>query len=155
MRWHYRDPLLVWLFPASYGVHILEEWFGGFPAWLAHFAGRPLPSSAFIAINAVALALMTLATREAARRDESGWLAVGIATITLVNGILHIVASLVTGTYSPGLFTSVVLYLPLSQLALLRAWHQAPPRLFARGVVAGIAVHAVVSVLALTLASAA
>jgi hypothetical protein len=35
MRWHYRDPLLAWLLPLSYALHILEEWFGGFPEWMA------------------------------------------------------------------------------------------------------------------------
>ena len=58
MRWHYRDPLLVWLFIPAYALHVLEEWIGGFPEWVAFFAGAPLPRSAFALINAAAMFLM-------------------------------------------------------------------------------------------------
>ena len=162
MRWHYRDPLLVWSFPAFYAAHILEEWFGGFPEWLGIVSGgEGLPRGAFVAINAVAMAVMVLATRRVTRAerrgqdplqdDGYGWIAVAIGTILLVNGLAHIVASLVTATYSPGLFTSLVLYLPLAQLALFRAWQQAPRRAFVRGACAGLLIHAGVSALALVL----
>lgn len=148
MRWQYRDPLLVWLFPAAYALHILEEWFGGFPEWLAVFGGAPMPRGVFVVINATAFSAMLLAARAAVRREAHGWMAVGIATIVLTNGLAHILSSLATGTYSPGLFTGVVLYLPLGQLALLRAWQQAGAS-FSRGVAAGLAVHALVSAIAL------
>jgi hypothetical protein len=29
----------VWLFPFSYLIHIAEEYWGGFPAWIARFWG--------------------------------------------------------------------------------------------------------------------
>ena len=66
-----------------------------FTEWLAIVAGAPLPRAAFLAIN--------------------------VAAGLFINGLLHMLAGVVTGTYSPGLFTSVVLYLPLGGLALLRA----------------------------------
>jgi hypothetical protein len=148
MRWHYRDRLLVWLLPLAYACHILEEWFGGFPEWLAVIVGSPLPRPAFVAINTAAMAAMILAARAATRRESHGWMAVAIATILLVNGIAHVLASLATGTYSPGLITGVVLYLPLAQLSLLRAWSQAEGADFSRGVAAGFALHALVFVIA-------
>lgn len=144
MRWHYRDPLLVWLLPVSYGIHIIEEWIGGFPEWIAVVAGSPLPRGAFIIINAIALIAMILATRATTQSEKNGWMGIAIATIVFVNGLLHVFGSLTTGTYSPGLFTSLVLYLPISQLALLRAWFQAERSLFVRGVVAGVFAHAAV-----------
>ena len=154
MRWHYRDPLLAWLLPAAYGLHILEEWVGGFPEWLQAVAGAPLPRPAFIAINAVALAAMVIATRASVRREGHGWMSVAIATILLINALAHLLASLATGTYSPGLFTGVVLYLPLSQLTLLRAWAQAHGHAFGRGVAAGTTVHLGVSLVALIVSRA-
>ena len=147
MRWHYRDPLLVWLFPAAYALHILEEWFGGFPEWFAIVLGNPLPREAFVLLNALALGAMVLAAGMAVRREQHGWLAVAIATVVLTNGLLHILSSLWTAAYSPGLFTSVVLYLPLGQLALLRAWQQARPS-FAGGAAAGLGAHALVVLVA-------
>jgi hypothetical protein len=148
MRWHYRDRLPVWLLPLAYACHILEEWFGGFPEWLAIIVGSALPRTAFVVINAVAMTVMVLAARAATRRESHGWMAIAIATILLVNGIAHVLGSLATGTYSPGLITGVVLYLPLAQLSLLRAWSQAEGENFGRGVAAGFALHALVVVIA-------
>jgi hypothetical protein len=144
VRWHYRDAPLVWLFPIAFALHILEEWFGGFPEWMALPLGSELPRAAFIAINAVAWIAMVLAARAAIAREENGWMAIAVATIVFVNALLHVVSSLATRSYSPGLFTSVVLYLPLGQLALARAWLQAPDGLFGRGVLVGLALHAIV-----------
>lgn len=151
MRWHYRDGLLVWLFPAAYSVHILEEWFGGFPEWLAVATGEPLPRTAFIAINLVGLAVTIAAARASTEREEHGWMAIALATIVLVNTLAHVLASIFTGTYSPGLFSSVILYLPLGQLAILRAWSQASPQALRRGMVAGVALHALLLAVVVTI----
>ena len=148
MRWHYRDPLLVWLLVASYVAHVAEEWFGGFPEWLALVAGQPLPRGAFVAINAVAMAVMAVGAWASTRRESLGWLAIAIAALLFVNGVLHLLGSIVTRSYSPGLFTGIVLYVPLGQLALMRAWDQAPS-LFWRGIAVGVAAHAVVSAVAI------
>ena len=154
MRWRYNDPLLAWLLIAAYVAHALEEWFGGFPEWLAVLAGQPLPRAAFVVINAVALSLAIGGTRVATRDESRSWIAIAIAAVLFINGVLHILGSIVTGTYSPGLFTGVILYLPLGALGLLRAQHQAPGRWFARGVLVGLGVHGLVSLLAFVLARA-
>ena len=150
MRWHYRDAALVWLFPAAYLAHLAEELWGGegFPAWLARIVGRPLPVSAFLVINAVAFALLIVGTIAAVRREGYGWIAIAIATVVSINGLLHLAGSVITGSYSPGLITGVVLYLPLGQLLLIRALHQVEPARFTRAVLAGVAIHAVVVVVA-------
>ena len=153
MRWHYRDPALVWLFVGAYAAHLVEEFFGGFLEWFGLVAGRPLPQTAFIAINAIALVAMIAAARAATRRESLGWLAIAIATVLLVNGTAHLLGSLAFGSYSPGLITGVVLYLPLGQLALIRAWHQTEPSFFWRGVGAGLVAHAIVVVVALAASS--
>jgi hypothetical protein len=152
MRWQYRDPLLVWLLVAAYACHVVEEYAGGFPEWFAHLAGAPLGRAEFLFINAVGLAAMATAARAATRQASLGWMAIGIAAILFANGIAHLVASLVTSTYSPGLFTGVILYLPLGGLTLLRAWLQAPRPFFWRGIAVGIAAHLVVTLVAGTLA---
>jgi hypothetical protein len=152
MRWEYRDPPLAWLLVAAYGAHIVEEWVGGFPEWVALLAGAPLPRDAFIVINAAGMAGMVAATHGATRHARLGWMAIAIAALLFANGALHLVGSIATGSYSPGLFTGVILYLPLGQLALMRAWQQAPDGFLARGVLAGLGVHALVSLIAFALA---
>ena len=145
----YNDPPLVWLFVAAYVAHVVEEFVGGFPRWVATVAGRPLPDNTFIVINVVALIVMIVAARLATTKETLGWLGIGIATVAFANGLLHLLGSLATGTYSPGLITGVVLYLPLGQLALLRAWHQVAQPFFWKGVALGLSAHAVVSLVAL------
>jgi hypothetical protein len=153
-RWQYNDPPLAWLLVGAYAAHIVEEWFGGFPEWLAVVAGAPLPRDAFLAINAVALLVVAVGTGAATRRKSRGWIAIAVAAVLFVNALLHMLGSVVTGTYSPGLFTSVILYVPLCGLSLLRAWGQAPHGWFARGVLAGLLAHAAVSLLAFALTRA-
>ncbi len=144
VRWSYRDPPLIWLFVAAYALHIVEEYLGGFPEWFGFIAGGPLGRDAFVIINMFGLAAMSAAARAAARRESLGWIAIAIATVVFVNGIAHLLGSLVSASYSPGLITGVVLYLPLGQLALIRAWRQVTPSFFWRGVATGLAAHAVV-----------
>lgn len=148
MRWRYNDPPLVWLFVAAYVAHVLEELAGGFPRWLATVIGRSLPYRDFLVINAVALIVLIACARAATRRESLGWIGIGIATVLFANGLVHLFGSLGTGTYSPGLVTGVVLYLPLGQLALLRAMHQVPHAFFWKGVAFGLAAHAVVTAIA-------
>jgi hypothetical protein len=145
MRWHYRDPLLVWLLPTAYACHLIEEWLGGLRLWISLVTGAPIPQAAFVAINGIAFALFLTAARRTTQRESAGWMGIAMATILLVNGSAHILGTLMFRSYSPGLVTSVILYLPLSQLLLLRAWYQAESGMLARGVVAGIALHALVA----------
>ena len=156
MRWHYRDEALVWLFTPAYAAHLAEEFWGGpgFPAWFARVAGAPLPVSAFAAINAVAFILLLVGSAIAVRREQQGWIVIAIATVVTVNALLHVVGSVVTGSYSPGLLTGIVFYLPLGQLVLIRALHQVNRAQFTKGVVAGVVIHGLVSVIAAAAARA-
>jgi hypothetical protein len=149
VRWHYRDPALIWLLVCAYAAHVIEEYLAGFPQWIAVIAGRSMPTTVFVGINATAFVGMVLAARAAIRSEALGWLAVALATVLFINALAHLGASLVTGSYSPGLVTGVVLYVPIAQLVLLRAWHQTPQAIFWTGVGAGAAVHAVVVAAAL------
>jgi hypothetical protein len=148
MRWHYRDAGLLWLFVPAYMVHMTEEWFTGFPASVARFAGRPLPDPAFLVINAVALALMIWAVRAATRSEDNGWMGIAIATIVLINTAFHSVGAIIMRSYAPGLVSAVVLYIPLGSLAMIRAFDHAPSAQVSRGIIMGVVVHAAVVVAA-------
>ena len=152
MRWHYRDAGLLWLFVPAYVVHVAEEWFGGFPQWIAMIAGRPLAAAAFFIVNGIALALAVAGIRAAVRSDRYGWIAVAVATIALVNTLAHAAGAALTRSYSPGLISAVVLYVPLGTLAMIRAVDQAPRVQLGRGIAAGLIIHAFVFVVAFTLA---
>ena len=90
VRWHYRDGGLLWLFVPAYLIHLAEEWFAGFPAWVALVVERPVPETAFVAINGVALMLLIIGLRAATHAEAHGWIAVAVATIMLVNTFFHL-----------------------------------------------------------------
>jgi hypothetical protein len=151
MRWHYRDPALLWLFPPAYAVHILEELYAGegFRAWLARIAGSPLPLEWFLLANVAGMALLLVAVRRASQAERAGWMAVAVATTAIVDVLAHLIGMLVTAHYSPGLIVGIVLYVPLGSLALLRAAHQARADVVRRGVLAGVAIQVAMLVAAL------
>jgi hypothetical protein len=148
MRWEYRDAALLWLFVPAYMIHVAEEWFAGFTAWVARFAGRPVPADAFLIINGIALLLLIAAIRASTRNQASGWMAIAVATIALVNTMSHVGGAIFTQSYSPGLVSAVILYVPLGSLTMIRAWDQAPAEQLTRGIVAGMALHALVFIVA-------
>lgn len=46
---------LAWLLPATYLIHLLEEYFGGegFPVWLSRFMNANLSAADFLLINGI------------------------------------------------------------------------------------------------------
>jgi hypothetical protein len=152
VRWQYRDPALLWLFALAYAAHLTEEVLAGFPRWLALVTGEPLPMTAFVAINAAGMAIVVWAIRAATTREQAGWAGIAVAAAAGVNALAHLAGSLLTAEYSPGLFTGVVLYVPLSFLTLTRAFQQAPPRAFATGLATGAAANVVVFLVASSIA---
>jgi hypothetical protein len=140
----------VWLFPATYLAHIAEEYWGGegFPRWISRVAGATLTTPEFLTLNAVAWVLMAGAMVGVVR-GLWRWPLVAFGLVVLLNALLHAGGSVVTRSYSPGLVTGLLFWLPLGAFTLWRAWADVPRRTFWTGVAVGLAMHAVVSLLAL------
>jgi uncharacterized protein with HXXEE motif len=151
MRWHYRDGGLLWLFVPAFAAHVGEEWVGDFPHWIGTIVGRPLPAGGFFIVNGIGLLLVIAGIRAAVRQERYGWIAVAVATIALVNTLAHAAGAALTASYSPGLISAVVLYVPFASLTLIRAFDQAPRAQLTRGIVAGLLIHAAVFLVAFTL----
>jgi hypothetical protein len=154
-RWHYLDPALLWLYPAAYSVHVVEELAAGegFRTWIGRVGVGDVSLAGFLLVNAIGLTVFVAGVAGVAgvaRRQAGGAVAIGLATVVLVNAGLHLLGTLVTGVYSPGLVSGIVLYVPLGTLTLLRAAGQASGATRAWGVLVGLAAHALVSGLALS-----
>ena len=72
-------------------------------------------------------------------------------TVLFINGLLHPLSSLVSASYSPGTISGVFLYVPLGFLALKRIILELSVGQRNTGITAGILIHLVVVVLALTI----
>ena len=153
-RWHYRDGLLLALYPPAFAAHVAEELLAGegFRHWFGRIGGGTLSLRAFLTINVVGFAVVLTGAVFATRRDTAGWLAIALATLFSANALLHLLGTMLTGAYSPGLITGVVLYVPIGSLVLLRAAPQADQRALTTGTVAGLAAQAAVFATALLVA---
>lgn len=108
---------LIWLMPASFAAHILEEWFGGFPAWVDQTVGGSMSGEAFIENNAFFMAVLLILTYFAdySRSRWTAFVLIGWASANLFwDFLFHLGATVWWGVYSPGLVTATLLYFPVS-----------------------------------------
>ena len=110
---------LIWLMPAAFALHILEEYAGGFPSWVTNVLGGSFNNRAFAINNAAFMVIMLGLT---------GWTSLStsrLATFLLIvwasgnifwDALFHITMTAVLDRYSPGLVTSSLLYVPISLL---------------------------------------
>ncbi len=139
-------PAWVWLFPFTAVAHIAEEyWAGqGFPAWISQYAETPLTENLFLILTAAGLFGMTVCVLIARLEPGATGLLIALATIQLVNGIAHLGASLWTASYSPGVFTGLLLWVPLGMFGLTRLRSLAGSG-YLPGIIGGLLFHAALS----------
>jgi hypothetical protein len=138
----------AWLFPISYLVHIAEEYWGGFPAWIARFWGVESSLSNFLSWNGGAWVMMTVGVAVALKTKSYRWLLVSFGTVVLINGLVHAGASVVTHSYSPGVISGLLLFVPLGVITLLRARETVNRRTLRAGIIVGVLMHGAVVLLA-------
>jgi hypothetical protein len=150
------DPLRgAWtgLFPLTYGVHLCEELLAGdtFPRWISRVGGADFSRAEFLALNAVAMTAMLVVVTMTQRLRRARWLLASLGFLVTFNGILHTVASIVTRSYSPGLFSGLLLWVPLGVFTLRRCRGTLAGRELLAGLGGGILAHALVALAAFTL----
>jgi Protein of unknown function with HXXEE motif len=138
----------AWLFPLSYLIHIAEEYWGGFPAWIARFWGVESSLNNFLSWNGGALVMMTIGVILVLMTKSYRWLLVSFGTTVLINGVVHALASVVTLSYSPGLISGLLFFVPLGAITLRRARTRMNRRTFRAGLIVGVLMHGAVVLLA-------
>jgi hypothetical protein len=132
------------LFPVTYLAHIAEEYFGGFPVWASHFLRFHLRVEDFLLLNTIAWLLM-LCCSIISTRYRLIWLMVPFAAAVFINGCAHTIASMITLSYSPGLVTGLMLWLPLGAITLRRSYRVLSHKIFWSGVGVGVLLHLTVT----------
>jgi len=138
------------LFPLTYLVHIAEEYWcgGGFHNW-SRVLGMQLDGMRFLQINAVAWTTMLLLCLAALLVIRIRWVVVSFAAAVLLNGLAHMIASIATVSYSPGLVSGLLLWAPLGSYTLLRAYAGMTRRAYWGAIVWGLVMHSLVTLTAL------
>jgi Protein of unknown function with HXXEE motif len=142
--------ICLWVFPVVYLLHIAEEYWGGggFPAYVARTRGIYLSPTKFLLLNGIGLALTIIGVSLARRLGFTEWLLVCLATVVLINGLSHTVASLVRVEYNPGFVTGLLLFIPLgaATLAYMKR-RRMRGRRYAGALIVGAAIHGVIFLL--------
>jgi len=111
---------LVWLATAAYAVHMLEEFELDWRNWARAVIGLPVEWSDFYVVNSIVVVLGIVAANLAGHWPA---LALAFPGLMLINAVFfHILPTIRTrGRFSPGLFTAVVLFLPIGVVCYHRA----------------------------------
>jgi hypothetical protein len=135
----------IWLFPATYLIHAMEEYWGGegFYRWVARIIGRGMTPEQFIWINSFGWMLMVVTIVALRKTPSVRWLTITWATVVFINGMAHLVGSIWTETYSPGVVSGTLLWIPLGAATFYRSWKRVTLRSFIAGLVVGAVIHAV------------
>lgn len=137
-----------WLYPLTYAAHVGEEYWGDFPAWWSRVVGVRMTAGDFLAWNGMALLLMVGSVLWLWRDRRLRWLPLSFGTAFLANTLTHLAASLLTASYSPGLVTGLLLWLPLGAWTLARGRAELSRRSFRAGLLVGLGLHACVTLVA-------
>jgi Protein of unknown function with HXXEE motif len=141
-----------WVFPLSYVIHIAEEYWGGegYPAYIARLGGASMSPSRFLVAQGIGLVLMTMGVVLARRFNFSPMMLIILAVTVLVNAVTHVAMALSAINYSPGLWSSVFIWMPLSIFTLFRFRNTLSSKRYWIAVAIGVAVNVVVGLLTLS-----
>jgi hypothetical protein len=107
---------VVWLMPAAYFLHIVEEYVGGFPAWVTQDVHGSFDDTAF-AVNNVAFMLVLLTLVYVNYRKSTALRGVLLMVFASANlfwdALFHLFMTPILDRYSPGLVTAMLLYYPI------------------------------------------
>ncbi len=106
----------------------------------------PVTMQTFLIWNGLGLAAMCVSAAVTLAYPRLRWLEIAMALAVLGNAFAHVVLSATTATYSPGLVTSLLLWIPLGVVRLPIAYRESPVWGRWLGVASGVAVTAIVVV---------
>ena len=111
----------LWLFVITYVMHIAEEFWGGegYSAYLLKNRGVYMSPARFLIVQAIGIALMVSGVLIAKRLKFSNSLAVVFGAAVLVNALIHLVNSLRSMTYEPGLISGTIIWIPLGLFSII------------------------------------
>ena len=134
-------PRTTALLPIAYLLHLAEEWIGDLPGWFLVALGTEVSDERFLLVNGIGLLVFVTGTWAALRYRQMAWFAASLAALFGLNGVLHTLATIGLGSYSPGTITGLLLYIPLSVVVLRSSSARLATPVFAGAIVFGAALH--------------
>ena len=100
------------LIPITILLHQSEEYFGNFPDWYSNLFNAQLSNQDFILINGIGLIIFTIFALSYVINGNNIIL-VALGTLIIANGMIHLLLSIFTLSYSPGTASAVVFFIPV------------------------------------------
>jgi hypothetical protein len=146
----FADILWPWLFPSTYLIHIAEEYWGGdgYSAHMAKTRGINLTPQRFFLLTSLGWLIMTAAIVIAERLNFPQLMLVIFGTVVLANGLSHALTGVKLARYNPGLYTGLLLWVPLGAATLARLNGSMSGVRYVAGVAVGVGIQLAVSLLA-------
>ncbi len=116
------DTLPLWILIVAYAAHIMEEYFLDWKGWAERMSGIHMGWAEFLVTNSAVIVLGFCCASVGFSCPLFSYLFAGLAFINTLTA--HIGSSIVKRTFSPGLLTSIFLFLPLSIWAYSVAWQK-------------------------------
>jgi len=112
--------IMLWLCVAAYGAHVLEEFVFDWRSWSQQVLHLPTRWEDFYITNCLVIVVAIVAAMIA---PEYPAVALGFPALMLINGtLMHILPFVLKrGRFSPGLITSVTMFLPLGTCTMMAA----------------------------------
>jgi hypothetical protein len=141
---------LVWLLPFTYSLHIVEEYFagGGLPNWFSNVFNATISNDDFILINTIALSGVIAFSIIYQFFKQNNVLFLALVTLFFANGIIHLLSSIFSLTYSPGTVTGLILYIPVGIFLFKRILPLLSYNQRVTGISIGIFIHIIVAIIA-------
>lgn len=139
----------AWMFPLTYLIHIAEEYWGGegYPAFILRVRGVHLTPARFWMAQTIGALLMVAGVMLARRFNFLHMMVIIMAAIVLVNGLTHAFTSASTLTYGPGLFSSVLIWIPFGLATLIKFRNELSKARYWGGIAIGVGVNVLVGVI--------
>ena len=144
---------IAWLLPVAYLLHLFEEYFGGegFYSWFSRLLNVNLSSIDFIVINGFGFGITVIIVILYSLDKVGNFLIAALGSLFFVNGIIHLLASLFTATYSPGTVTGIIFYLPLGILVFKKIFPLMSKPQRGLSFISGVALQIIVAIVALNI----
>ena len=144
------ETLWLWLFPVTYLIHIAEEHWGGdgFSEHLRKTRGVKLKKRDFFLMTGLSWLGMVVLIVFAERLKFPELMLVIFGTVVLANGLSHTITGVLTSRYNPGLYTGLLLWIPLGALTLARLSGSMGAGRYLTGMALGVGIQLSVSLLA-------
>ena len=146
-------PTTLWLslFPLTYVIHFAEEYWGGegYSAYLYRLRGVHLSPVRFVAFQAFGFVLFVAAGVISRQLKFPEFMIVILGALVLCNGITHTITALWDGGYGPGLYSSMLLWIPLGGLTLVLMFGRISHSRLALATLIGFAINGLVALVAM------